>query len=156
MAISLAILLQLGLTGLALCAAFTDLRWRLIPNWLTLSIAVLAPVYWIVAGLTLWPEMALQLLIGCGCFGLFALAFAAGMMGGGDVKLIAALGLWFPLVTMARLLVLMALIGAVVGIGFWVAHKARRRTTALEVPYGLAITAATICVLWERNINPFG
>ena len=29
-------------------------------------------------------------------FGLFAVAFALGAMGGGDVKLIAALALWLP------------------------------------------------------------
>ena len=151
-----ATLLQLVLTGLVLCAAGLDMRWRIIPNWLTLAIALIAPLYWIASGLAFWPDMAWQILVGVACFGLFALAFAANMMGGGDVKLIGALGLWFPAIPMARLLVLMALIGGVVGLIYWIGHKLLKRNTALEIPYGVAIAAAALCTLWEPNINPFG
>lgn len=35
-----ATLLQLMLTGLVLCAAGLDMRWRIIPNWLTLAIVL--------------------------------------------------------------------------------------------------------------------
>ena len=40
--------------------------------------------------------MAVQLAAGATVFVLLAGAFYAGMMGGGDVKLAAALALWFP------------------------------------------------------------
>ena len=53
-----ATLLQLVLTGLVLCAAGLDMRWRIIPNWLTLAIALIAPLYWIASGLAFWPAMA--------------------------------------------------------------------------------------------------
>lgn len=46
-----ATLLQLLLTGLVLCAAGFDMRWRIIPNGLTLAIALIAPLYWLAAGL---------------------------------------------------------------------------------------------------------
>lgn len=44
-----ATLLQLLLTGLVLCAAGFDMRWRIIPNGLTLAIALIAPLYWLAA-----------------------------------------------------------------------------------------------------------
>ena len=44
-----ATLLQLLLTGLVLCAAGFDMRWRISPNGLTLAIALIAPLYWLAA-----------------------------------------------------------------------------------------------------------
>lgn len=72
-----ATILQFVLTGLVLCAAGLDMRWRIIPNWLTLAIALIAPLYWLASGLAFWPAIAWQMLVGFACFGLFALAFAA-------------------------------------------------------------------------------
>ena len=43
----------------------------------------------------LWPDAAIQLGVALVVFLLLAGAFYAGMMGGGDVKLAAALALWF-------------------------------------------------------------
>lgn len=151
-----AFLLQLGLTALAVCAAALDLHKRIIPNWLTLGIALLAPFYWAASGLVFWPDIAIQILVGLTCFLIFACAFALHMMGGGDVKFIGALGLWFPPFMMLRLLVLMALMGGLVGLVYWLRYKLSKQQTALEIPYGVAITGATICTLWEPNINPFG
>jgi prepilin peptidase CpaA len=75
---------------LTAAAAVTDSRHGLIPNWLTLPTLVLAPLVklWI-AG----PEgAAFATLAALGC-GVVPLAlFCLGAMGGGDVKLFAALG----------------------------------------------------------------
>ncbi|MEL0253267.1 MAG: prepilin peptidase [Novosphingobium sp.] len=77
-----------------LVAAFTDIRRRQIDNWLNAAIALSAPVYWWAAGLSLWPDIAIQLGLTLGVFIALAGLFAFKMMGGGDVKLLSALALW--------------------------------------------------------------
>lgn len=77
-----------------LVAAFTDLRSRQIGNWLNGGIALAAPLFWWASGLTLWPDIALQLSVALGTFAVLAVLFAMGAMGGGDVKLLTALALW--------------------------------------------------------------
>jgi prepilin peptidase CpaA len=73
-------------------AAFMDLRERRIPNRLTAGLALLYPVYVLVSPVPVaWPAAlgiaAVVFLIGLGLF-------ARDLIGGGDVKLIAALSLW--------------------------------------------------------------
>ena len=69
---------------------------RTIPNGLNAAIASLAPLWWWAHGLPLWPDVAWQIGLAAVVFALFAGAFALGMMGGGDVKMIGALALWLP------------------------------------------------------------
>ncbi|MYL97428.1 potassium:proton antiporter [Novosphingobium sp. FGD1] len=93
-----------------LIAAFTDLRRREINNWLNLSIALAAPLWWLAAGLG--PiAIAYQLGLAAVTFALACVLFATGQMGGGDVKLLGALALWFPPASFMNLVVLMALVG---------------------------------------------
>src|SRR3546814_4879944 len=55
--------------GALLCyAAVSDAQRRIIPNWLTLTIAALAVPYWLGTGLELWPDIALQLCLAAGAF----------------------------------------------------------------------------------------
>ena len=86
----------LGLLAiLLLYAAVVDVRTFTISNRLNLAIALLAPVSWLSVGMPLWPDAAIIVAVAAGVFVLLAAAFYAGMMGGGDVKLAAALALWF-------------------------------------------------------------
>ena len=57
-------------------AAFTDLRRRQIDNWLNAAIAVAAPAFWWSSGLSLWPDVALQLGVALAAFVLLAGLFA--------------------------------------------------------------------------------
>jgi prepilin peptidase CpaA len=151
--------LRLGLLGVLACllvaAAITDLRSRIISNWLNLAIAVMAPLYWLAAGISFWPDMLLQLSLGLGVFALFAGLFAFGMMGGGDVKMLAALALWFPWTALLFLLVMMAMIGGVVTVVTVIHHRMTRRVGQPEIPYGVAISLAALWVVGERYINHF-
>jgi prepilin peptidase CpaA len=81
-----------GLLTLLVLAALSDLRERRIPNWLTAGTAALYPVYLVLSPVpTAWlGAVGLALLIGV--IGL--LLFARQLIGGGDVKLIAAISLW--------------------------------------------------------------
>ena len=75
--------------------------------------------------------------------------FAIGAMGGGDVKLIAALGLWFPLGHMMNLLLVMSILGGVLTLAMLVHHKFTKKPGRPEIPYGIAISAAGLCVIFQ-------
>ena len=106
-----------GLAIALLIAIATDLKSRRIYNWLTLSIALAAPLYWWSSGLGLWPGVAIQLGAGIGVFLACYLFFALGQMGGGDVKLLGALALWIPFDRLPALVVMMAIIGWLLTMG---------------------------------------
>ena len=72
-------------------------------------------------------------------FALLAGAFYAGMMGGGDVKLAAALALWFSPAATIKFLVLMSIAGGVLTLGILGWHRAQKREGRPEIPYGVAI-----------------
>lgn len=100
-----------------LVAAVTDLKRREIDNWLNLAIALGAPLFWWAGGLALWPDIAWQLAIALAAFAIAAGLFAIGQMGGGDVKLIAALALWFPPALFLDMLMIMAVLGYILTMG---------------------------------------
>ena len=149
----LALLCALGM--LLIAASVTDLRARIISNRLNLTVAALAPVWWIANGLPLWPGMAMQLGLGLIVFVLFALLFAIGCMGGGDVKLLGALALWFPWQAILSMLMLMAVLGGVVTIITVVHHRMTRRLGQPQIPYGIAISLAALWLIGERYLNQF-
>lgn len=146
----------LGLLGLMLAiAAVGDLRRRMISNRLNLAIALGAIPFWWSIGLDPWPGAALQVAVAAVVFLIFAAAFAIGAMGGGDVKLIGAVALWLPVQAMLPLLVIMAIAGGALTLGMLIRHRIGRRTEPLEVPYGVAIAFAGICLIGERFLNHF-
>ena len=98
----LANLLVAILAAMLIVVAAGDLRNRLIPNWLNLAIALTAIPFWWLSGYALWPDIAIQIGLAAGLFMFFAIIFHLGMMGGGDVKLLAALGLWLPFASMVK------------------------------------------------------
>jgi prepilin peptidase CpaA len=135
-------LLLAGLLTALVAAAATDIRSRTISNLLNLGIALAAPLYWWATGIDFWPGAALQILFAFVVFAAFAGLFAIGAMGGGDVKLIGALALWFPVTPFMSLLMLMAILGGLLTVFMLILHKVRPTERALEVPYGVAIAAA--------------
>lgn len=143
------------LGALLIAAAVTDIRSRIISNKLNIAIALLAPLYWLASGIPAWPDMALQVALGIGMFGVFALLFAFGLMGGGDVKLLAAVALWFPWQALMLLLVIMAVLGGIVTLITVVHHRVTKRIGQPEVPYGVAISLAAMWLVGERIIYQF-
>lgn len=148
-------LLLLGLLVLLLVSAgIEDARVREIANWKNAAIALLALPWWIAMGLSPWPDMAMQIGIALVVFALFAAAFQLGMMGGGDVKMIAALALWFPLGQLVTMLVVMSLAGGVITLLMLIDKWAARRSEAPEIPYGIAIAIAALVTIHEPILNP--
>ncbi|MEM1051798.1 MAG: prepilin peptidase [Pseudomonadota bacterium] len=133
-----------------LYAAFTDIRSRTISNWLNLAIAIVAPVFWWASGLSLWPDVAIQLGVAIAAFAVFAAMFAFGMMGGGDVKLLTALALWIEPNAFLQLLLVMAIAGGLLTIAMAFVHAMRKRKEKLAIPYGVAIAIGALWTLLPR------
>ena len=143
------------LAAMLIVAVVSDVRSRTIPNWLNAAIALAAIPYWIVSGLSFWPDVAVQVAIAIGVFALFAAAFHLGAMGGGDVKMVAALALWLPLGAVVKLLVIMSLAGGVLTIAMLIRHRVSKSGEQLEIPYGVAIAFGGFCLIGERFFNQF-
>jgi prepilin peptidase CpaA len=148
-------LLLLGLAAILVVAAVVDVRTFTISNRLNLAVALLAPVYWLSISLAPWPGIAIQLAAGAAVFTLLAGAFYAGMMGGGDVKLAAALALWFSPTGTVRFLVLMSLAGGILTLVLVAWHRARIREGRPQIPYGVAIAFGGLAILTQRFLNHF-
>jgi prepilin peptidase CpaA len=85
----LAVSLFLGLLALAVV---TDLDAMRIPNRICLAIAALYPVHVLAGGVAIdWPAAVLA---AGAVFAFGLIPFCLGLMGGGDVKLMAAAALW--------------------------------------------------------------
>jgi len=153
-----------GLAILLVVAAVIDLKTFTISNRLNATIALLAPLYWWSEHLPLWPDIALQIGIAVAVFALLAVTFYIGMMGGGDVKLAAALALWFSPASTIKFLVIMSIAGGVLTAIVLIAHKLRpgrirnsdgETTGKTEVPYGVAIAFGALWILAQRFLNHF-
>jgi prepilin peptidase CpaA len=144
-----------ALSVVLLYAIYTDLKERTIDDWFNLGIALAAPLYWWASGLSLWPDMAIQLGFGLVIIAIFLGVFALGMMGGGDVKLLGALALWLPPMPFFGLLIVMSIIGGVLTIFFLIRHKLAKLAGQPEIPYGVAISLAGFWAIYERYLNHF-
>ena len=135
-----------------LTAAFTDLRRRQIDNWLNLAIAAVAPAFWWASGLTLWPGVGYQVGLALAAFVILAGLFAMRVMGGGDVKLLAALALWVRPDHFLWLVLVMSVLGGVLTVAFGAWHVARRQSGRIAIPYGVAICAAGLLTLADKSL----
>ena len=148
--------LLLALAAMLVFAAIVDVRTFTISNRLNLAVALLAPIYWLSAALSPWPGFAIQLAAGGAVFVVMAGAFYAGMMGGGDVKLAAAVSLWLSPSSIVKFLVLTSLAGGVLTLAILVWHRVKRREGRPEIPYGVAIAFGGLAILTQRFFNQFG
>ncbi len=131
--------------GVALIGAGCDLRWRRIPNLLTLP-TLLAGLVW--AGWSRGTGGLLGATAGCLLLAtpyLVLFLFAGG--GAGDVKLMGALGAWLGLVDGALALVAVLLCGVLLGLGYAWAHQ---RLAALWTN-ALGIIWAGLLATWSRD-----
>ena len=149
-------ILLAALAALLIVAAWLDIRSRTIPNELNLAIALLAIPFWWTIGLPLWPDAAVHVGVAAGVFALFAAAFAMGAMGGGDVKLVAAVALWLPWQAVVMLLVLMSLAGGVLTLAMVARRRLARGQDPLEIPYGVAIAFGGLWLIGQRFLYQFG
>jgi prepilin peptidase CpaA len=144
------------LAAMLIVAATGDWRRRIIPNRLNAAIALSAIPFWWMSGLSLWPDVAVQLAVAAGVFFLFALAYRFGAMGGGDVKMVTALALWLPPLAVLKLLVIMSLAGGALTVAMIARQRLSKAQGPLEIPYGVAIAFGGFWLISERYLNHFG
>ena len=100
------------------------------------------------------------------CLAILAIgmpAFAAGWFGGGDIKLLAAVGLWLDLNAVVGLVAAVFMAGGVLAIVYITARRVMRPDAApserARVPYGLAIVFGALLIfgiqLSQRPSNPY-
>jgi len=156
-------LLHLGFGGEAALAIYifplvlagvSDFRTLRIPNYLTAALAAAFPLAALAAGQHV--DWLSHIEAGLLVFAGGAVLFAAGFMGGGDVKLLAATALWAGLGQVMPLLAMVAIVGG----GFALAMLALRHPLAqtamlaslhripnfaqkqMPIPYGIPIAIA--------------
>ena len=147
--------LALLLTVLLLAAAAEDSVRLRISNVTVLLVMVTAVIAAVVVGpeLALWQNVA----VFAALLAVGTLMFAAGKLGGGDVKLLAAVGLWFDLKGALWMLLDVVLAGGILAILIialrslgW-SEKMRRRAVILRpgggIPYGVAIAAGALIAM---------
>lgn len=157
-----------GFVTTALClllmlAAVVDI-WRLrIPNVFPIAILLLFPLWIYHAGWTptLWQNAAVLLMIFFGG----ALVFSRGWLGGGDVKLLAAIALWFDFRGAAALFLFVAIGGALLSILFILLRRIVPARLTNEgnilslkargpIPYGVAIAGGALLAILNGQISP--
>jgi prepilin peptidase CpaA len=136
-------------SALASVAAYHDARFRTIPNWLNLAIAVLGIAStWLVGGTDAVPfslaHFALALAIGM-------VAYALKMWGGGDAKFYAATAAWFSIRQFPSLIIAVSLAGLVLLAAWLFTSRLRRGEPSsglkAQLPYGLAIATGGILTM---------
>ena len=152
--------LAIVLTVLLLAAAVEDAVRLRIANIVVLLVLAGAVLAAILTGpqLSLWQNGAVFIVL----LLLGTPMFAAGKLGGGDVKLLAALGLWFDLKGALWMMVAVALAGGVLALlvlavrSFNWSNDARKRIVLLRpgggIPYGVAIAAGGLIAMGFQRI----
>ncbi|MGI6655706.1 MAG: prepilin peptidase [Desulfobulbus sp.] len=137
-------------------ASATDLHGRIIPNAITLPTLLGGCLY---LGLTL-PGMEGVFLSLTGALlggGLLLLPYLRGMVGGGDLKLLAALGAWLGPGAVFSLFLYATVAGGLLAVGRLVQRWQRRRrgndVPDRTIPYALAIASGLILLLFRGKIT---
>ena len=152
-----------AICGLALLLGYviySDFTARRIPNWLTLSVALLAFPFWWSQGLSA-GEAVQQAVVVAAASVIFGLLWQAGywtgrrLLGGGDLKLYVALAFWLPPYPYLQMLVWMSVAGLLLTLAVWWLHRRRGAPGRVRVPYGVAIAVGAYAVLGEQIIKQF-
>lgn len=135
------ILLSLAAATVFAAAAVTDIRARRISNALVLVLALAGVLRMAIEGGPVLADLGVALAI----FAAGIWAFHFGAFGGGDVKLLAAGALWTGAAGVATFLMVTALAGGALALGFLLAGRRRA-----SLPYGVAIAVGGMVVTAGR------
>lgn len=147
------IALLFGAAGLLIAAAFSDSQRYRIPNWISAALLLLFPAFVLTAPSAVdWKQ---HLLI----FGLLLVSgffiFTNNIAGAGDIKLLAATGLWAGPHYVALFLVVTAIAGGVLSLlmaGLTrvrnLSSKERVALTKVPIPYGVAISVGGLSTVY--------
>lgn len=136
---------QLLVMLLLVAAAAQDVVERRISNWLCAAVLIAAAA----AAMAVGPGVALwqNALLVAAVVVLGLPLFAAGWLGGGDVKLLAAVASWADLASILPLLALIFIAGGAVALLSLAVRRKALSKAAKGVPYGVAIALGTGIVI---------
>lgn len=123
-----------AVVAIGLVAAGSDLKWRRVPNFLTLGAAIVAVVYHSSGGLASTGWSLLGWVTGVA---VFFPVFALRGMGAGDVKLLGALGAWLGPVPVLWIALYTSIAGGVIAL--LVACATGYLRTATQHVYGMLL-----------------
>lgn len=156
----MAMVLVVIFCGCMVHAAVNDMFSMTIANRIPILLAATFPVFAFMAGIDALT-IGLHLAIGLGILFLTFGLFAAGAMGGGDAKLIAATSVWFGLsLALAQYLIWSAMLGGLLTL-ILIIYRATPLAPAMAhlpafrhfgdrekgIPYGIALAPAAIMAL---------
>ena len=142
--LSLAAVLYCLLVSILITISVIDLKHKIIPDFLNIFIAAIGILFALYDSLIILDRL-LGALAGFVLF--FAIALLTNAMGGGDIKLIAGLGVVFGVEGILFIIFLSFVIGAVISVVLLVTKIKGRKD---EIPFGPFISAATLIhILWS-------
>ena len=129
-------------------AAYGDIRRRLIPNELSIALAVLGLARMIVTGDAM--EAFWTMAAGAAILVIAFLCFSRGWIGGGDAKLLAAVVLLVGYRQLPDLLLIMSLVGGVIALVVMAIEKLR--PLMLPVPIAMQFAGASLRIaVWTEE-----
>ena len=163
--------LGLGTVGIALAAAWTDVRGLKIPNLFSL---IVLGLFVIAYTIDFFADMGvfkhwLHHLTGMGVmFALTLILYAIGALGAGDSKFASACALWGGLSGLPAFLIYMTALGGLLALfaliiqktkpfkaprqGSWIA---KLQAGESAIPYGVAIAGGVVAMFWQTGLLPF-
>ena len=139
--------------GVLFYAAATDLQAYKIPNEIVLTLVVLFLIHAALSGR--WVYLHWNVAFAALSFGLMLVCYSAGLMGGGDLKLMSVALLWSG----PRCAVLLALIIAIVALSHaLMAHlgwlQAQRHRGRMKIAFAPSIAAGLIGIFMLGCLSP--
>jgi len=155
--------------GVMISATYFDIRYRILPDILSILLIILATARWLVADEL--HTMVWAVICALAVFAVAAFAFARGWLGGGDVKFLGATSFVVGSGAVPTLLLIMSLAGGVLSLMVLAWHYGSRafgkkpviapglgiasdESMAIAapptVPYGVAIACAGLYVLFMQ------
>lgn len=159
------LVLAIILSILMLLVLFFDIRSYLIPNWLVGAVLAFYPALLMLSPIAIDWKMALASMLGSFVVGF--ILFSSKVMGGGDVKLLAACCLWTGTTALPTYLLYTSGLGGILSILLLAGrpvvyyYAARLRPDqpvprlfrhGEPVPYGVAIAGAFLILLWAEML----
>src|SRR5262245_61626242 len=108
--------------ALVLYAALSDMSRLIIPNWVSIALAVIFPVAALIVGAPLL-NVGLHVLFGVGVLAVGFVLFQFNIIGGGDAKLLAAVSIWTGMTAFMPFILWTAIAGGVMALALLTARQ---------------------------------
>lgn len=149
-------LLTAAVVGLLMYAALADIAARIIPDGIVIWVAVLGLATRVTAGL---PSVAASIVAALLSLALLVVLHSRGVMGGGDVKLAAAIVLGLPIGSIYRFVIITALAGGILAL-LHLVLRAVIRTAPHAPPRGATLLRRAVTAerwrIARRGSLPYG